>query len=335
MKSIHMMKRFVRCLLWAIRLRSARWAVLLTRYDIPLETAHLNPDGALVFCSDGAIIPRSIDASHVLGQYHKLRDILAAGGVLEMDGRRLEVEGVHFNIETSQTIQIIHEVFIERVYGLNVRGPSVLIDVGMNVGIASLFFSKMGILVYGFEPFARTFQSAQQNLAMNPTLAERVIIANVGLGKRDCSASARYDPSAPGNCRVVSTTVQTVGRGECAEMESVDLRSAGAEVRKIVCEYPEARIILKIDCEGAEVEILESLEESGSIESVSIMMIEWHRWASMDLPDSMEEFLRDRGFAVVGRGWKMRDVGMIYAVRLGNPRSTCADDSRTAKVEDS
>lgn len=118
-------------------------------------------------------------------------------------------------------------------------------------------------------------------------------------------------------------------------MESVDLRSAGAEVRKIVCEYPEARIILKIDCEGAEVEILESLEESGSIESVSIMMIEWHRWASMDLPDSMEEFLRDRGFAVVGRGWKMRDVGMIYAVRLGNPRSTCADDSRTAKVEDS
>jgi len=61
--------------------------------------------------------------------------------------------------------------------------PSAALDVGANIGFFSLALSKAGFdSVIAFEPVPLTFQRLRRNLARNPTVSERIIALNFGLG---------------------------------------------------------------------------------------------------------------------------------------------------------
>ncbi len=69
--------------------------------------------------------------------------------------------------------------FIKTNLSKKKRGGGVIIDVGANIGLYSLFFSKgMGARVISFEPVPQIFWKLQENIALNnsPIVAEQVAL---------------------------------------------------------------------------------------------------------------------------------------------------------------
>lgn len=64
----------------------------------------------------------------------------------------------------------VTEVFSENIYNINFLPGTVVIDMGMNIGAASLYFAGQEnvVRVYGFEPFPDTYHRACENIALNP-----------------------------------------------------------------------------------------------------------------------------------------------------------------------
>jgi hypothetical protein len=75
--------------------------------------------------------------------------------------------------------------------------------------------------------------------------------------------------------------------------------------------------MLKVDCEGSEFPIFESLERSGLLKSIRAMAIEWHRtWEHDKNQDQLLDPLMRNGFVVFDRT-QASDLfaGQFWAVR--------------------
>ena len=70
----------------------------------------------------------------------------------------VSIDGLEIIVESFEEFFIIAEIFIDYDYNFLLNEEVVVLDIGMNIGIASLFFSKMNAVtkVYGFEPVADT-----------------------------------------------------------------------------------------------------------------------------------------------------------------------------------
>ncbi|HLY28259.1 MAG TPA: hypothetical protein VKQ72_18070, partial [Aggregatilineales bacterium] len=72
----------------------------------------------------------------------------------------LEIGGVKFLVEDIWDIGTIKEIFADHVYNFVIGEPLVVLDIGMNIGVASLFFAANPNVqtVYGYEPFQQTYR---------------------------------------------------------------------------------------------------------------------------------------------------------------------------------
>ena len=130
----------------------------------------------------------------------------------------------------------------------------------MNIGLASLYFASRDDVndVYGFEPFKPTFETAKKNLKLNPKLSEKIIPLNFGLGKKDRTLELSYVADAA----VGMSTTHDVCKGrKNIKKETVIIKDAAKEISSILEENKNKHIIVKCDCEGAEFEIFERLNE--------------------------------------------------------------------------
>jgi FkbM family methyltransferase len=162
------------------------------------------------------------------------------------------VQNIRFNLDNSENAA--HAVFSNEVY--NFYGlPNekfVVIDIGLNIGLTSLYLAnKEDVkIIYSFEPFAETFRQAEENLKLNPELAKKISIFNLGLSNKNESVSVHYNPEMPGS-------MSTVGdKFPDAEQEvTVELKKASEVLLPIIEKHTES-IMLKMDCEGAEHRII-------------------------------------------------------------------------------
>ena len=99
------------------------------------------------------------------------------------------------------------------------------------------------------------------------------------------------------------------------------MRKAGDVLESIRSAYPGLPVVAKIDCKGAEYEIIDSHYQSGKLNDIEAIMMEWHR----DGPDQLIECLMDAGFMVSSLGRSdVAGQGMIYAVRSQSPIAASA-----------
>ncbi len=81
----------------------------------------------------------------------------------------------------------------------------------------------------------------------------------------------------------------------------------------ILEENKNKHIIVKCDCEGAEFEIFERLNEEQLIGKIDIVLMEFH----FEKPDKLINILTENGFvAQVKRGSSKSQTGYIFAVRM-------------------
>jgi len=223
-------------------------------------------------------------------------------------------EGVKIDISNvpHEAMAITKEVFLNKSYAVNFSYDAALIDIGLNRGIVSLFFATYPNIkkIYSYEPFKPTFELAKKNLELNPQLKKKISAFNFGLGKTDATLKLPYMDKATGG---MSTTHDVCKGEKNIKTKTVAIRDAAKEITPILEENKDKYIIIKCDCEGAEFEIFERLNEEKLIENIDVIIMEYH----FDNPGQLVNILSENGFVVRTKTLsKKAGTGYIYAVRM-------------------
>ncbi len=222
------------------------------------------------------------------------------------------VDNLKLRIETAEEIFIINEVFFENCYNFIVPDQEVVVvDIGMNVGFASLFLANKPNVrkVYAFEPFAQTYEAALTNFSYNPVQTRKIIAHNYGLSNANEKTYVPYSNSDKGRNKSLAFDQHTNGVAY-AEKAAIEVREASEVIANILEENRNTSIHIKMDCEGAEFVIFDALAKSPLPEQVKGMMIEWH----FKEPDGIVQFLQGNGFKMIKTNLGPKS-GLIYALR--------------------
>ncbi len=249
----------------------------------------------------------------LIGNKKRRKKLLAQGCKIENE-ILTTLEGVKIDISNAprDAMGITKEIFLQKDYAVNFSNDAILIDIGFNRGIASLFFATYPNIkkIYSFEPFKPTFELAKRNMELNPKLSEKINAFNFGLGKEEKTMELTYLDRATGTM----STSHDVCKGENnTTKETVVVRDAAKELRPVLQEHKNKHIIVKCDCEGAEFEIFERLDEENLIGNMDVILLEYH----YNNPDGLVGLLTKNGFAVCTKVLSKKMVtGYITAVRM-------------------
>ncbi len=129
--------------------------------------------------------------------------------------------------------------------------PKVILDVGSNIGASVLYFHERfpSAKIYGFEPHPETFRILQANVDAIPS----VEVFNYALGAEDAGISVVFDGIDFSGFVAKPTSAGTRGGATTTECE---VKHAGEVMRNLGLDRVD---LIKIDCEGAEYDILTAL----------------------------------------------------------------------------
>lgn len=184
-------------------------------------------------------------------------------------------------------IFLFREIWIEQCYGtpaITARDGAAIVDVGAHVGVFALWAAKRypGLRVVALEPAPQAFALLARNVRDNR--AEQVIPLNVAAGGK----RGEVDLLSRGP-EMMSTLY---GEGQVTarcEMLTLDDVIARHRIESIP--------LLKLDCEGAEYEILYGAS-SDALARVERIAMEYHVGLTEHDPDQLVSFLKGHGFQV-------------------------------------
>ena len=223
------------------------------------------------------------------------------------------IRGLTYSIKSEEDLFILTEIFDQQCYNFQTSGETVVIDIGMNIGIASLFFASDPNVcrVYSFEPFKRTYELACANLRLNPIYEAKITTHNFGLSGQDSTQELPYIEERKGSLGVQGMPNNFTPAAVDLNLQRIELREAATVLRPIFAAHANANIVLKMDCEGSEYGIFENLAAAQMLGRFQAIMLEWHREGPRPLRDALHE----HGFEVFTFGDHPSQVGMLYAVR--------------------
>jgi FkbM family methyltransferase len=129
--------------------------------------------------------------------------------------------------------------------------PEIVLDIGSNIGASILFFHEQfpAARIYGFEPNPETFRVLQKNVGSLPS----VEVFNYGLGAADGNVAVPFDGADFSRFMSKDKTAEWSGP---LSPTSCLIMHAGDVVRNFGLTKVD---LIKIDCEGAEYDVLTAL----------------------------------------------------------------------------
>ena len=223
---------------------------------------------------------------------------------------KVEIEEFQFFINSWEEMFILNELFIEGIYNFNIQEEFTLFDVGLNVGFTSLFFAQKNncINTFSFEPFKKTFDFANKNFKIND-FSKKINAFNYGLGDFERILEIDYNETYKGSMGIN-------GLADYINDKSNSIRTQLMikNISFVIDEYKTdfaSKVIAKIDCEGAEYEIMENLDKNNKIKIFDFYMIEWH----IKGPESIINILKKHNYKILSFNESANDIGMIYAFK--------------------
>jgi FkbM family methyltransferase len=206
-----------------------------------------------------------------------------------------------------------YEILVKDAYETILDSDFVVVDVGMNVGTAALAFASNDRVkrVYGFEPVPSSCTMAARNFDLNGAIGDKINITCAALGKGNKIIQI---PAASGGSVGVSVTGFVMEKiHEPSDYKStidVVVKDASTAISEILQQHNE-KILLKLDCEGAEYEIIKDLFEQNILDKIAFIIIEWHYNGKSVLVDKLIKsgfilFAPDLAFTF--------PVGLIYGI---------------------
>jgi FkbM family methyltransferase len=148
---------------------------------------------------------------------------------------------------------------------------SVCIDLGANLGVYTQRLAESGASVHAFEPDPAAFALLQQRVGHMPN----VHLHNAAIGVRDGTVvlyRERESDTAP----LLSTGSSIMANAPGRDRTSVEVPCI--DFMRFLRELGRPVDLVKMDIEGAEIEILEGLLHAPERERVAAMYVETHAW---------------------------------------------------------
>ena len=240
--------------------------------------------------------------------------------LLTMDVLTFEVRGRSIKSKMTDTFaimeQVYHKLYNRRFYNdeFRIGETDTVIDIGGYIGsfaIPAARFARNGV-IYSFEPSPNNFAQLEKNVAVNQ--AKNIKIFNLAVASTDRKITLFLD-----NMNPASNNIYMKGGNE-VEGRAVSLPTFFREHGIEKCEF------FKIDCEGAEYEILMNLDRS-MLDRIGKIACELHEPVYYGITDPahtparLVSFLEANHFTVY---WSPVNpyLGMLYAAnqRFGKPK---------------
>lgn len=161
-----------------------------------------------------------------------------------------------------------------------------VIDCGANVGDITNFFQQIGAKVFAFEPNKHAFKILDKRYYNN----KNVVCINKGVGSKDDAGIKKLflHESAEENQVMYSTGCSIVKDKENVNSENyeeIEIVNLGLFIKAL--DKPVK--VLKIDIEGAEVNLLNDLLDTGLIRDIPYVFVETHEKKIPSLLESTEK----------------------------------------------
>lgn len=198
-------------------------------------------------------------------------------------------------VRIQDNVGVLNETIVDHAYFFKGNSIYNVIDVGMNVGIPSLFFASLPWVekIYGYELVPNTYNWAKENFLINPILNDKISAYPFGMAEKDNELliPEAYDGAVGASATDFVVKQQNEQYPWNTKKTKVTVRNAEILIREIISSSTN-EIVLKLDCEGAEYEILELLSDKKLLQKISVLMIEWHLRGS----EKISEILTENGF---------------------------------------
>jgi FkbM family methyltransferase len=172
---------------------------------------------------------------------------------------------IHF-FDYNTFATLFEELYVADVYYFtSLSAEPLIVDCGSNIGLSVLYFKRLYPQgrVIAFEPDRATFQMLEQNVRANNlagvTLVNKALYDSVG------SVPFYVSPDQPG-LLVQSTRKENL----------VSSQITMVETEKLSTYLTEPIDFLKMDIEGAEEQVLTDLKETGKLDLVREIVLEYH-----------------------------------------------------------
>jgi FkbM family methyltransferase len=216
--------------------------------------------------------------------------------------------GLQFKVRAgTKDCAILQEVLLENCYSpdpeFEIHDGDTVVDVGAHAGVfsASAAAKAPRGRVYSLEPFPSNFHLLEENVRLNGLKNVQTLM----LGLADSAGIRRLylDPRNSGGHSILPRS----------DRESVTIATSTLE--GFLMEHGLERVnFMKVDCEGAEYEILTSASRK-VLDRIDRIVLEYHGTRE-SAERVLENHLSACGFAV-RKVPILRDLGMLYARRVG------------------
>ncbi len=169
--------------------------------------------------------------------------------------------------------RILGDVFHARLYDVPmvpVRPGDLVLDIGANHGFASCYFAWRGARVIAFEPSPRVFALLERNIAGNG-FKSRIAAHRAAVTGRDGSATLLETTAHGGGMSTLEPAFARAAGVAYDAGREVETRS----ISTLLAALPQRVRLLKLDCEGSELAILEALGEA-DLARLDAVALEYH-----------------------------------------------------------
>lgn len=203
---------------------------------------------------------------------------------------RLRKSGLQFHVRGAMDIWSVKEAFLDRFYekyGTRVGDGWTIIDIGAGIGEFTLFAVQAHPtnVVYAFEPFGESCAILKENLAWNGAANVQVFNEAIGAATGPLTLSTTLGEPLQFSTAIPGTPEQAIS------VPAVSLGDAFSRLELTHCD------LVKLDCEGAEYEILFNAPEA-ILRRIAHIVMEYHDGVTPYTHQQLADFLRGKGFQV-------------------------------------
>lgn len=225
---------------------------------------------------------------------------------------RLRKPPVRIKVRGRMDVWSVKETFLDKFYirnGFRIKDGWTIVDVGAGIGDFSIHaaYGKPDTVVYAFEPFFESYQLLIKNLTLNAL--HNVVTFQRALWKK--SGTLALDLSGGEPLQIISQEIEK--KADSANKEVVQALSLQDFLREQ--SIPQVDLI-KLDCEGAEYEILMQAP-SQALAKIDRLVMEYHDLGERRNHQILIPFLEREGFRVKRVvNVAHSEIGYLYASRV-------------------
>ena len=197
---------------------------------------------------------------------------------------------------------VLNEMYILKEYKSlyrYIQPGSTVIDIGAHIGLFSVLAARLhkNVKVFSYEPFPENYSLLRENVDIN-SLKKQIKTFKVGIGAKEEKRKLYVHRSNSGGHSLYKKSNNAI------TISLIPLREVFRANNIRTCDF------LKMDCEGAEYEILMNTPDD-ILKKIKCIALEYHANEDSKI---LEAFLKKKGFTV--RRAKESYFPLIFAVRV-------------------